>query len=135
MAATVPQSSPTEPALPLGTTLIIGAFTVSGVVHMVRPAVFDPLIPPVLGPPRPWTYASGAAELVCAAGLAARAPWAPKATAGLLAGVWVGNWWMAVAATRAKRRKPALIAVAWARVPLQIPMIRAALRSPVRPRA
>lgn len=129
------QAEPGTERLPIGTALLVGAFTVSGVVHMVRPAVFDPLIPPVLGPPRPWTYTSGVAELACAAGLVTRQPWAPKATAGLLAGVWVGNWWMAIAASRAQRRKPALIAVAWARVPLQIPMIRAALRSPVRPRS
>ncbi|MCB0915800.1 MAG: DoxX family protein [Actinobacteria bacterium] len=120
--------------LPLGTKALIAAFTVSGTVHLIRPAVFYPLIPPALGSPRAWTYASGVAELACAAGLATRAPWAPKASAGLLAGVWVGNWWMAIAATRAKRRRPALIAASWLRVPLQLPMLRAALNSPTRAR-
>lgn len=118
--------------MPWGTKGLIGAFTLSGVVHMVKPQVFYPLIPPELGSPKALTYASGVAELACAAGLASRQPWAPKATAAVLAGVWVGNWWMAIEATRAKRRQPALIIGSWARVPLQIPMIRAALRSPVR---
>ncbi|MFI0433582.1 MAG: DoxX family protein [Candidatus Nanopelagicales bacterium] len=134
MAHDVAEVSQQDGRLPVGTLVLVGAFTLSGAVHLARPDVFDSLIPPVLGPPRPWTYASGVAELVCATGLATRQPWAPKATAGLLAVVWVGNWWMAVAATRAERRTPALVALSWARIPLQIPMIRAALRSPVRPR-
>lgn len=120
--------------MPLATKGLIGAFAVSGTLHLVKPEVFYPLIPRRLGSAREWTYVSGVAELVCAAGLARRAPWAPRASAALLAGVWVGNWWMAISATRAKQRKPALIAVAWARVPLQLPMIRTALNSPVRER-
>lgn len=124
---------PTQPAaLPGGTKALIAAFTVSGVVHMVKPQVFYPLIPPGLGSPKALTYASGVAELACAAGLATRQPWAPKATAAVLAGVWVGNWWMAIEAARAHPRNPALVVGSWARIPLQIPMIKAALRSPVR---
>ncbi len=132
--STEPVPADDSTSLPLSTQALIGAFAVSGAVHMIRPEVFDPLIPPALGSPRAWTYASGLAELACAAGLATRAPWAPKASAGLLAGVWVGNWWMAIAATRAKRRRPALIAASWLRVPLQVPMVRAALNSPTRSR-
>jgi uncharacterized membrane protein len=128
----VESSGPAEQPLPFGTKGLIGAFGLSGAVHLVKPDVFYPLIPPALGSPRAWTYASGVVELACAAGLATRAPWAPKATAAALVGVWAGNWWMAIAATRSKRRRPTLIAVSWARIPLQIPMIRAALNSPVR---
>lgn len=128
MNSTVAQDAP----LPWGTKGLIGAFTVSGVAHLVKPKVFYPLIPPALGSPKALTYASGVAELVCAAGLATRQPWAPKATAAVLAGVWVGNWWMAIEASRASRPQPALVIGTWVRVPLQIPMIRAALRSPVR---
>lgn len=118
--------------LPWGTKGLIGAFTASGSLHMVKPQVFYPLIPPGLGSRKMITYASGVAELVCAVGLATRQRWAPKATAVVLAGVWLGNWWMALEASRATPRRPALVAGAWARVPLQIPMIRAALKSPVR---
>lgn len=123
-------SDVTDP-LPLGTKALAGSFVVSGVVHLVRPGVFEPLIPPVLGPPRPWVQVSGAAELACAAGLLTRQRWAPIATASLLAGVWVGNWWMAIDATRKRGRSPMTV-VAWLRVPLQLPMIRVALKSPVR---
>lgn len=118
--------------LPVGTKALIGAFGVSGVVHMVRPQVFYPLIPPAMGSPKAWTYASGVAELACAAGLASRQPWAPKATAAVLAAVWVGNWWMAIDATRATPRNTAMVVGSWLRVPLQVPMIKAALASPVR---
>lgn len=119
-------------ALPAGTKALIGAFGVSGVVHVVRPQVFYALIPPALGSPKAWTYASGVAELACAAGLASRAPWAPRATAAVLAAVWVGNWWMAIDATRATPRNNALAVGSWLRIPLQVPMIKAALASPVR---
>jgi uncharacterized membrane protein len=118
-------------SLPLGTKLLVGSFVVSGVVHFGRPQVFEPLIPPALGFPRAWVVASGAGELVCAAGLLTRQRWAPKASAALLAGIWVGNWWMAINATRKRGRAPITV-VSWLRVPLQVPMIRTALKSPVK---
>ncbi len=125
-------SASETPALPVPTRVLIGAFGVSGVVHLVRPKVFYPLIPPALGSPRLWTYGSGAAELVCAGGLATQSPWAPRLSAALLAGIWVGNIWMAVRETRRSPRRPPLLVAAWLRVPLQLPMIRWALASPTR---
>jgi uncharacterized membrane protein len=114
-----------------GTNIVIGAFTVSGVVHLVRPQVFEPLIPRQLGDPTPWVLGSGAVELACAAGLAARMKWAPAAAAATLTVIWVGNMQMAVDVQRSRR--PAWQkALAWGRLPLQIPMIRAALASPTR---
>ncbi|MCK9900110.1 DoxX family protein [Parafrankia colletiae] len=113
--------------------IVAGAFLVSGTVHLVRPAVFEPLIPRALPRPREIVYVSGVAELACAAGLAVRAPWAGPASAALLVGVWPGNLQMALDATARVRRgggRPqnvALAAVAWARLPLQVPMIRAVL--------
>lgn len=124
-------SSPTGDPLPTGTRVLVAAFTASGVVHFVRPQVFYPLIPPVLGSPRGWTYASGAAELVSAYGLATRRRWAPGTTAAVLAAVWVGNWWIAARVGRSKANGWVKAAL-WARVPLQLPMIAAALKSPVR---
>ena len=44
-----PAPSELNEALPLGTKLLAGSFLVSGVVHLVRPQVFEPLIPPGLG--------------------------------------------------------------------------------------
>lgn len=116
-------------ALPTATKGLVAAFTVSGTAHLLRPGWFAPLVPPVLGKPAPWVIGSGLAELGCAAGLAARRPWAPNATAATLAAVWVGNWHMALEWQRSDRPAWAK-AVAWARLPLQMPMIAVALRSP-----
>lgn len=99
-----------------------------GVLHFVKPEPFDQLIPPALpGSARAWTYGSGVAELAVAGLLAA-----PRtrqaggaAAAALFVGVWPGNMWMA---WRWRHRPLAQQAVAYARLPLQIPMIRSALR-------
>ncbi|WP_374690101.1 DoxX family protein [Frankia sp. AvcI1] len=120
---------------PPGPLLMSGAFLVSGVTHLVRPAVFEPLIPRALPGPRAVVYASGVAELVCAAGLLTKARWAGPASAALLVGVWPGNLHSALDATAKARRsggRPrdvARAAAMWARLPLQIPMIRAVLSS------
>lgn len=111
---------------------LAGSFLVSGVVHLVRPRVFTPLIPRALPAPTGLVYASGAAELVCATGLLRGSRWAGPASAALLVAILPGNVQMAVdATTRARRRPtPARIAFAagcWIRVPLQLPLIRAAL--------
>ncbi|MCK9897279.1 DoxX family protein [Frankia sp. AgB32] len=114
-------------------SLVTAAFLVSGVVHLVRPSVFEPLIPPALPRPREIVYASGVAELACAAGLLAKARWAGPASAALLLAVWPGNLQMALDATTGAREgggQPsdvAAAAFAWARLPLQVPMIRAVL--------
>ncbi|MEZ5185182.1 MAG: hypothetical protein R2720_05510 [Candidatus Nanopelagicales bacterium] len=115
--------------MPPGTRIVIGAFTLSGVVHLVRPAVFEPLIPGQLGEPRPWVLGSGVAELACAAGLATRQPWAPKVTTATLAVILVGNVQMALDVQKSRRPGWAK-AAAWARVPLQVPLMYAAWNSP-----
>jgi uncharacterized membrane protein len=121
-------------SLPWGTRIVAGAFTLSGVVHLARPAVFEPLIPDFLGDPTPWVIGSGIAELVCAAGLLTRRRWAPAATTATLAVIWVGNWQMAIDVTAANESAAAVAAV-WARLPLQIPLMVWAWRSPVRDRS
>jgi uncharacterized membrane protein len=120
-------------SLPWGTRIVAGAFTLSGVVHLVRPSVFEPLIPNVLGNPTPWVLGSGVAELICAAGLISRRRWAPVASTATLAVIWVGNWQMAIDVTSANESAAATAAV-WARLPLQIPLMLWAWRSPVRAR-
>ncbi len=131
--AHVPAPTDEQPfaALPTGTRIVVGAFAVSGVVHFVRPQVFEPLVPQALGQPRGWIYASGAVELVCAAGLVGRQRWAPLASAGTLAVIWIGNVHMARRWQRSSRRPAWAKALVWARVPLQVPLIVWALRSPV----
>jgi uncharacterized membrane protein len=113
--------------------LVAAAFLVSGPAHLVRPRVFLPLVPRAL-PARPAiVYGSGVAEMVCGAGLLRGDRWAGPASAVLLAAILPGNVQMAVTATRSARRRGGAARVAyavgcWARVPLQLPMIRAVLR-------
>lgn len=109
-------------------------FGTAGVVHLVRPAVFDGLVPPVLpGPARFWTTSSGVAELVLAAGFAVPSGRrvAGPAAAGFLLAVWPANGQMALDAWRGRRRSRAAAvrcAVALVRLPLQVPLVRAAAR-------
>ena len=118
--------------LPWGTRIVAGAFLTSGVVHLVRPQVFRTLIPRWLGDPKPWVLGSGAAELVCAAGLLARQRWAPGATAATLTVIWVGNAKMAIDIQQDPDSSALAKAAAWLRMPLQIPLIVWAWRSPRR---
>jgi len=110
-----------------GARAVAGAFAVSGAVHLVRPAIFRPLIPPALPAPNVWIVGTGIAELVCAVGLASGQRWAPAATAATLLAVWPGNGWHAVATQRSSAH-PAVKAAVWARLPLQVPMIFSVMR-------
>lgn len=105
------------------------SFTATGVLHLVRPAVFDAAVPRALGAPRPWTLLSGVAELVCAAALAA--PVTRRVggalTAALLLAVWPANVSMARRALRSPRASRAWQVVTVVRVPLQVPMVASAL--------
>src|SRR5690349_11722981 len=109
--------------------VVVGAFLVSGVVHLVRPQTFTPLMPRRLPKHREIIYASGVAELVCAAGLLVPATRraAGLASVGVLLGVYPGNIKMAVDASRTPSN--AFKAAAFARLPLQLPMIRGAWRA------
>src|ERR1700712_2479613 len=81
----------------------------SGVLHLVRPQIYEPLIPPRLGDARTWVYGSGMAEIACAAGLSiarSRRP-AALASAALLVAVFPGNIQHAVRAMRSRRTSTA----------------------------
>ena len=119
-----------RPPLPLGTRLLVTAFAVSGVAHLVRPRLFEPLVPTQLPARRALVYASGVAELACAVGLQRRYRWAPRSAALVLLAVWPANGQHALSTQRSNRASSAEQALVWARLPLQLPMIRAALRSP-----
>jgi uncharacterized membrane protein len=116
--------------LPLGTRLLVTAFAVSGVAHLVRPQLFEQIMPHRLPAHRGLVYASGVAELACAVGLQRRHWWAPRAAALVLLLVWPANGQHALSTQRSSRASSAEKALVWARFPLQLPMIRAALRSP-----
>lgn len=104
--------------------LLIGV----GTTHFVAPKPFDDIIPVELpGTPRLYTYASGVAELIVAVLLLSRRTrrLGAGSAAALFIAVYPGNlnmvrlWW----------GKPwPMRIVALARLPLQIPMITAALQ-------
>ncbi|MEV6808701.1 hypothetical protein ACH4NF_16920 [Streptomyces sp. NPDC017248] len=103
--------------------LLAGLLAVAGVAHFAVPRQFDAIVPEQLpGPPRAWTYGSGAVELALAAGIAAprtRAT-AAKAAAAFFVGVFPANVQMAVD----WRHRPApLRSAALARLPLQVPLV------------
>ena len=108
---------------PAAARVIAASFAVSGIVHFVRPAVFRPLVPKALPEPDAWIYASGAAELACAAGLFANQQWARPASVALLLAVWPGNATYAVKVSRKQGLTSAASIVGWVRMPMQIPMI------------
>lgn len=108
-----------------GLALLLAA---AGVTHFAAPRVYDPIVPRSLpGRPRTWTYLSGAAELAVAAAVAH-----PRtrrvgglAAAGLFAAVFPANVKMA---WDWRRRPPAYRAAAYARLPMQAPLVWWALR-------
>ena len=113
-------------------------FAISGSLHLVRPQVFETIVPRRLPAPRGLVYASGVAELACAVGLVhpRTRPAAGWASAALLVGIFPANVQMAVTEGRRARRgtgSPARRAATLVRLPLQIPLIRTALKATERP--
>lgn len=114
-------------ALSRSSKLLVGILATSGAVHLVRPEVYEPLMPRWVPAHREVILASGVAELACALGLAlprTRRP-AGWASAALLVGVWPGNLQMALDSNRSS--STAFKLAAWGRMPLQVPLIRAAV--------
>ncbi len=132
----MPSTTPPVPALTHDVRGLAAAFLASGTAHLVRPQLFGPLIPPRLPAPRGIVYATGVAEIACGVGLLYPrtrrvAGWA---SAALLVGVWPGNVQMSLnSAAHARRRRDTssrtAFVVTLARLPMQLPMIRTALRA------
>ena len=128
---TTPVESPAqEPvaSLGVGAGLVAGLFAASGVIHLVRPSVFESMVPGFLGDPTPLVLVSGVAELACAAGLA----WprtrrvAGPASAALLVAIFPANVAMAVDAWQgwqAGEDSAGWLAGTLVRLPLQLPLI------------
>lgn len=107
-------------------------FLASGLTHVVRPQVFEAIMPRALPQRthRALIYLSGAAELVCGAGLLRRRRWAGTASALVLAAVFPANVQMALDAGHGRQSGLADNRIlAWGRLPFQIPMLRAALNA------
>ncbi|CAN7317006.1 DoxX family protein [Terrabacter sp. LjRoot27] len=124
---------------PLGKDAIAlaGLFLTSGTMHFVKPEPFEAMVPQQLPSRRALVYASGALEIACAVGL-----FIPRtrrvaglASAALLVAVFPANVTMTGQAKRRLDRKPddakrqGYLAATVARLPLQWPMIRTALRA------
>jgi uncharacterized membrane protein len=119
----------TRTGLSKDVALLAGIFTVSGVTHLVKPEVFEPLMPAWVPRHQEVILWSGVAELACAAGLAHPATRRPAGlvSAAVLLGVFPGNVKMAVDASRTRSTK--FKAIAYGRLPLQLPLIRIAMRA------
>lgn len=110
------------------TSFLIALMAGAGLLHFARPAPFVAIVPPALPRRRELVHLSGLGELV-AAGLMA----APKTrrvggrfTAALLAAVFPANVSMAM---RSGGRPAWYRAAAWARLPMQIPLVLWAWRA------
>lgn len=109
--------------------VLAALFAVSGFGHLVRPAVYQALIPPFLPAPGAIIAISGLAELICSIGLVRRDWWAGPTSAALLVAVFPGNVWFALATTSDRASADLLVVGSWLRLPLQLPLIWAALQS------
>jgi uncharacterized membrane protein len=110
-------------------TALAAVLATSGVVHLLRPETYEPIMPRVVPAHRAVIHASGVLELGCAAGLLpprsrSLAGWASLA---LLVGVYPANLKMATDAARSDSTP--LKAVAFGRLPLQLPMLWSAYRA------
>ena len=108
--------------------LLVPLFAGAGVLHFAKPEPFDGIVPDALpGSARTYTYVSGAAEIVVAGLLANERTRTTggKLAAALLAAVWPANFNMA---WQWRNKSLPLKAIAIGRLPLQIPLIQAALR-------
>jgi uncharacterized membrane protein len=105
-----------------------GLLTSIGLLHFAAPAAFDEIVPESLpGGQRSWTYISGVAELATAATVAAPRTrrFGGLVAAGLFIGVFPANVKMALDWSG----KPVWQrAIAYGRLPLQIPLILWALK-------
>ncbi|MEV6244190.1 hypothetical protein [Lentzea sp. NPDC051838] len=95
----------------------------AGVTHFTRPKYYDAIVPKSLpGTPRQWTYVSGVAELALATAVAA-----PRTRK--LGGVLTAAFFVAVFPANVKMaldfrsKSPKARALAYGRLPLQIPLV------------
>lgn len=102
--------------------LLAGVLAVAGTAHFLIADRYQRTIPPVLPFPRELVYVSGAAELLCAGGLANRSTrrLAGWATAALFVVVFPANVQMAMDSAGSS---PAHQLMAWGRLPLQVPLV------------
>ena len=121
-------ASKTLAGLPIGSWILVAMFSVSGVAHLINPESFLWLMPPLLPFPIELIVVSGVAELAAALAIVLRSKLAPLLGVGVLLAVWPANWWFAIDALSSD---PDLALWAWLRIPLQLPLIWWAWKTPV----
>lgn len=126
----------TTPPLDKATMGLATLFLTSGVTHLVRPQTFEGMVPDALPRRRELVYASGVAEILCGLGLLhpRTRTVAGLTSAALLVAVFPGNVKMSADHAKRAQRKgdtgsKAFFAGTLARLPMQWPLIRTALRA------
>ena len=133
----MPQTlTPRSPPLTAGVAGLAALLLASATAHLVRPQVFEAMVPHLLPYKRELVYVSGVAEILCGLGLLARPTRraAGAASEVLLLAVFPANVQMSVDyARRVSRRgdssSTAMLVASLARLPLQWPLVRAARRA------
>lgn len=103
---------------------LTGLYFFSGTMHLIKPKVFNRIIPPQLpGSPTTYTYGSGVAELFIATMLCIKKtyPIGGLLSTLLLLLVWPANLQMLLQSLTKSRCKMIITLI---RLPLQIPMIK-----------
>ncbi|MFC6093621.1 hypothetical protein [Saccharothrix lopnurensis] len=109
---------------------LAGLLGAAGATHFAKPRPYDSIVPRSLpGEPRTWTYASGVAEVALAAAVALPRTrrLGARLAAVFFAAVFPANVKMALD-YRAKAKSPKARAIAYGRLPLQVPLVLWALR-------
>lgn len=98
---------------------LAGVFVFAGVMHFVKPQMFEAIVPPYLPSPKALVLASGVAEILGGIGLLIPATrvWAGIGLVLLLVAVFPANLYMAQEAAQFRQLAPAW--ALWARLPLQ----------------
>ena len=104
-------------------------FAASGTLHLLRPDVYSAIVPRALPEPDLVVRLSGIAELACAAGLVTRRGWAAVASAALLVAVFPANVQHALDVLADPASSSLAQAAVICRLPLQVPLIWAALQA------
>ncbi|NEC16447.1 hypothetical protein G3I34_30100 [Streptomyces sp. SID8014] len=111
------------PAPSRSALLLSGLLAAAGAAHFAAPRGFDAIVPKALpGEPRHWTRLSGVAEVALAAGVAH--PRTRRSAAGLTGAFFVAVLPANLQMAADWRDRPApQRAMAYARLPLQVPLI------------
>jgi len=101
--------------------VVVAALVAGGAAHFVVPGAYARIVPPALGFPRAWVYASGVVEVAAGALLAGRRTRRVGGylSAAVLVAIFPANMQHAV-------NEGGLL---WARLPLQVPLVWWALRA------